>query len=55
MKETIFGIILGVLLVLSVFVGIEIQEKYQEINEHSYVIPTEFTVDLDGIKYKSNN
>ena len=52
MKQTIFGIILGVLLVLSLFVGIEIYEKYQVVNSSDYVASTAFTVDIDGIRYR---
>jgi hypothetical protein len=54
MKQTIFGIILGLLLVLTVSVGFEIQEKYEIMNSSEYVAPTEFTVDIDGIKYRKN-
>ncbi len=52
MKQTIFGIILGLLLVLTISVGFEIQEKYETMNANDYTIPTEFTVDIDGIKYR---
>ena len=54
MKQTIFGIILGVLLVLTVSVGFEIQEKYEIRTASDYVAPTEFTVDINGIKYRKN-
>lgn len=54
MKQTIFGIILGVLLVLTVSVGFEIQEKYVTMNGNNYIASTEFTVDIDGIKYRKN-
>lgn len=52
MKQTIFGITLGLLLVLTVFVGIEMKEKYGKISASDYVTPTEFIVDIDGVKYK---
>lgn len=54
MKQIIFGIVLGLLLVLTVSVGFEIQEKYEIVNASDYVAPTEFTVDIDGIKYRKN-
>jgi hypothetical protein len=54
MKQTIFGIILGLLLVLTVSVGFEIHEKYEIVTASDYVAPTEFTVDIDGIKYRKN-
>ena len=52
MKQTVFGIILGLLLVLTVSVGFEIQEKYETQRASDYVASTEFTVDIDGIKYR---
>ncbi|CAA6821577.1 MAG: Unknown protein [uncultured Sulfurovum sp.] len=51
MKRIIFGMILGVLLVLTVFVGVEMNEKYERISSKEYVAPTEISVDIDGIKY----
>jgi len=51
MKQTIFGIILGLLLVLTLLVGFEIYERYKIQRANDYVVPTEFTVDIDGIKY----
>jgi len=54
MKQTIFGIILGLLLVLTVSVGFEIHEKYQMVTVSDYIAPTEFTFDIDGIKYGKN-
>ncbi|CAA6808736.1 MAG: Unknown protein [uncultured Sulfurovum sp.] len=52
MKQTIFGIILGVLLVVTVSVGFELHGKYEIQTANDYVAPTEFTVDVDGIKYR---
>ncbi len=52
MKQTIFGIILGVLLVLTASVGFEIQEKYEIMSASDYVAPTAFTTDIDGIQYR---
>ena len=54
MKDTIFGVIIGLLLMLSVAVGFEIQGKYETVNTSGYVMPTEFNVDIDGIKYRKN-
>jgi len=51
MQQTIFGIILGVLLVLTTSVGFEIHEKYEKVNGSDYVASTAFTVDIDGIRY----
>jgi len=51
MKETIFGIILGLLLVLTVSVGVEIHERYEAQTASDYASPIEFTVDIDGIRY----
>ena len=51
MKQTIFGIILGLLLVLSVSVGFEVQEKYEIKTASDYVASTEFSYDIDGIRY----
>jgi hypothetical protein len=55
MKQTIFGMILGVLSVLIVFVGVEIYERYATQTASGYVAPTEFTTDIDGIQYRSKN
>jgi len=52
MKQTIFGIILGVLLVLTVFIGFGVLEKYESLNASDYAKPTSFKVDIDGIKYR---
>lgn len=52
MQQTIFGMLLGVLLVLTVYVGFEIEEKYSVMNSSDYVAPTEFITDIDGIKYR---
>jgi hypothetical protein len=54
MKQTIFGIILGVLLVLTVSVGFEIHEKNEIATASDYVAPTEFMYDIDGIRYRKN-
>ena len=54
MKQTIFGIILGVLLVVAVSVGFEIYEKYEIQTANTYVAPTQFSVDVDGIKYRKS-
>jgi len=51
MQQTIFGIILGVLLVLTMSVGFEIHEKYEQVNGNDYRASTSFTVDIDGIRY----
>ena len=51
MKQIIFGIILGLLLVITVVVGVEIYERYTTQTASDYVAPTEFTADIDGIKY----
>ena len=52
MKQTIFGIILGLLLVLTVSVGFEIKKKYEMLSGSNS--STEFTVDEDGVKYRKN-
>ena len=52
MKQTIFGIILGLLLVLTVSVGFEIEEKHARMSANNYIAPTEFIFDIDGIKYR---
>ena len=51
MKQTIFGIFLGLLLVLSVYVGVEMYEKYSFMNSDDFVKPTTNRIDIDGIKY----
>jgi len=51
MKQTIFGIILGLLLVITAIVGVEVYERYTTQTASDYVAPTEFTADIDGIKY----
>jgi len=52
MKQTIFGMILGLLLILVVYVGFEVKEKYDVVTASDYEMSTEFTVDIDGIKYR---
>ena len=54
MKQTIFGIILGLLFVLIVSVGVEIHERYATQTASDYVAPTDFIADIDGIKYSKN-
>jgi uncharacterized protein YxeA len=53
MKQTIFGIILGLLLVLGVTVSFGIWDKYQIMNAVDYVQSTSFDVDVDGVKYRN--
>jgi len=52
MKQTIFGMILGVLVVLVVYVGLEMKERYQVVTASEYQVSTAFTVDIDGIRYR---
>jgi uncharacterized protein YxeA len=51
MKQTIFGIILGILLVLTVYVGFKMYEKYAFMNSENYIKSTSSYSDIDGIRY----
>jgi len=55
MKQTIFGIILGLLLVIAVVVGVEVYGKYTTQTASDYVAPTDFTADIDGIQYRKKS
>jgi len=54
MKQTVFGIILGVLLVLVVNVVFEIYSNYKYVKSHEVSNTIAYHVDIDGIKYRKN-
>ena len=54
MKQTIFGIILGVLLVLVVNVIFEIYNNYKYLKSNQKSDTIAYHVDIDGIKYRKN-
>ena len=49
MKKIVLGILLAAILLYVVF---EMSSKYETVTADDYVAPTDFTVDIDGIKYK---
>ena len=54
MKQTIFGIILGVLLVLAVNVIFEIYSNYEYLKSNKETNTISYHVDIDGIRYRKN-
>jgi len=55
MKQIIFGIILGLLLVIAVVVGVEVYGKYTTQTASDYVAPADFSADIDGIQYRKKS